>query len=407
MLDPPLKGSNDNNNDNNNSNNDKGGGSITGKGGTNIGSNSSDGGGDLSGVRWRVLRVARKIDSERRLVLLRGYARAGDGRLHPVQIRAMVDTGAQTEIISPDLARRLGGKVTEGRFGVAVEAFGRETPLTQQARDIELRLPGTNPRSLLAQDFLARWDFIVSPHSLSADYDILLGTRFIRRFRLSLTFHEPCVIRLTADNGSETMLTEETEERVDHYEQEQMEQAPLTLNGASVVYAQEPATPRPPTQSQRRAMRRDWRESEEWRMQQAARAVQDPTTRDSVMSMEDLEQLWATSKPGSVKIFMIQARGWVETPSGAAAAKDSGSSQPSVQVAAVGVEEEAADGSLLPLEERGRADAIVQELQKTFADVFPEELPAGVPPARGSEPFRIDLKEDTRPFGRYGPRMTE
>ena len=69
---------------------------------------------------------------------------------------------------------------------MAVEAFGRETPLTQQARNIELRLPGTNPRSLLAQDFLARWDFIVSPLSLSADYDILLGTRFIRRFRLSL-----------------------------------------------------------------------------------------------------------------------------------------------------------------------------------------------------------------------------
>ena len=107
----------------------------------------------LSGVRWRVLRLGRRIDSERRLVVLRGYARAEDGRLHPVQIRAMIDSGAQTEIMSPDLARRLGGKITEGRFGVAVEAFGRETPLTQQARDIELRLPGTNPRSLLAQDF--------------------------------------------------------------------------------------------------------------------------------------------------------------------------------------------------------------------------------------------------------------
>ena len=39
--------------------------------------------------------------------------------------------------------------------------------------------------------------------------------------------------------------------------------------------------------------------------------------------------------------------------------------------------------------------------------MFPEELPAGVPPARDSEPFRIELKEGTRPFGRYGPRMTE
>ena len=160
-LDPPLKGSSNNNNNNdnnkksNNSSSDGDSGNSDSKGGTNIGSDSSGGGGDLSGVRWRVLGVARKIDSERRLVILRGYARAAeDGKLHPVQIRAMVDTGAQTEIISPDLARRLGGKITEGRFGVAVEAFGRETPLTQQARNIELRLPGTNPRSLLAQDFL-------------------------------------------------------------------------------------------------------------------------------------------------------------------------------------------------------------------------------------------------------------
>jgi hypothetical protein len=142
-------------------------------------------------------------------------------------------------------------------------------------------------------------------------------------------------------------------------------------------------------------------------MQQAAAAAQDPATRDSVMSMEELEHLWATSKPGSVKIFMIQARGLVEPSSGEQAAKDSGSGQPPVRVSAVGVEEPAADGSLLPLEERGRAEKIVQELQKGFADVFPEELPAGVPPARDSEPFRIELKEGTRPFGRYGPRMTE
>ena len=142
-------------------------------------------------------------------------------------------------------------------------------------------------------------------------------------------------------------------------------------------------------------------------MQQAAAAARDPATRDSVMAMDELEHLWATSKPGSVKIFLIQARGLVETSSGQRATKDSGSSQSPVRVAAVGVEDKAADGSLLPPEERGRAEEIVAELQKGFADVFPEELPAGVPPARDSEPFRIELKEGTRPFGRYGPRMTE
>ena len=405
-LDPPLKGNSLNNNNNNDSNiHDKGGGGNDGSNTnidiTNSSNGNNDGGGDLSGVRWRVGRVVRKIDSERRLVILRGYARAENGRLHPVQIRAMIDSGAQTEFISPDLARRLGGKITEGQFGVAVEAFGGETALTQQARDIELRLPGTNPRSLLAQDFLTHWDFIVSPHSLSSDYDLLLGTRFIRRFRLNLTFHEPCVIRLTAENGSETMITEELEE---HIEQER-ESPSRQVNGAAILQqVQKSATIRPPTQSQRRAIRRDWRESEEWRMQQAARAAQDPTTRDSIMTMKELEDLWSKSKPGSVKIFMIQSGGWVEKQT---ATKDNGSSQSPIRVSAVGVDDKDSDGSLLPPEERERAANIVQGLQKEFIDVFPDELPAGVPPSRDSQPFNIHLKEGTRPFGRYGPRMTE
>ena len=186
----------------------------------------------LSGVRWQVMKLAQQADSSRRLVILHGYARAEHNRLLPVQIRAMIDSGAQTEIMSADLARRLGGRITEGRFGVAVEAFGHETPLTQQARNIELRLPGTDPRSLLAQDFLTQWDFIVAPHSaLSGDYDLLLGTRFVRRFRLNLTFHEPCEIRLTADDGRETKLTEETDERV----QEKVTVSSVRLRGGAAA----------------------------------------------------------------------------------------------------------------------------------------------------------------------------
>ena len=60
----------------------------------------------LAGVRWRVCPV-RKISQDRRLVILRGYARA-EGRLQRVEIRAMLDTGAQGEFMSPSLARRLG-----------------------------------------------------------------------------------------------------------------------------------------------------------------------------------------------------------------------------------------------------------------------------------------------------------
>ncbi len=433
-LDPPLKGIDSNSSSktsNNDDDNDRGGSSSSSSTGSNTSADtytsssddSENSPGPLSGVRWRVLRVARKINAERRLVILRGYARAADGRLHPHQIRAMIDSGAQTEIISPDLARRLGGKITEGRFGVAVEAFGGETPLTQQARNIELRLPGTNPYSLLAQDFLTRWDFIVSPHSLSADYDILLGTRFIRRFRLGLTFHEPCVIRLTADDGSETMLTEEQEEHDEHEEQEEQEKQ--SQEAGSLIASVAEQAPSQSKQAERREFMRDWHASEEWRVQQAVRAAKDPSMRDMVMSMKELEELWRTSAAGAVKIFLIQARGWVDdssthshvelSPCQSQKHRTSSLHTPSESPAttataattAAAANSESQDGSLLPPQERAQAERVVQQLAKEYADVFPEELPAGVPPDRGGEPFKIDLKEGTRPFGRYGPRMTE
>jgi len=94
-----------------------------------------------TGRHWRSATTRRKVAPDRRLVLLRGYARA-HGRLQRVELRAMLDTGAQGEFISPSLAKRLGATVEHGRFGVAVEAFGRETPLTQRVRRVELALPG-------------------------------------------------------------------------------------------------------------------------------------------------------------------------------------------------------------------------------------------------------------------------
>ena len=359
-----------------------------------------------AGVRWRVAQVGRKLDAQRRLVIFRGYARADNGRLQAQQIRAMLDSGAQAEIISPALVERLGGTITEGRFGVAVEAFGRETPLTQQARGIHLQLPGTNPRSLLAQDFTATWDFIVAPHPLSDHYDMLLGVQFMRRFQLTLSFQKPCSVRLTAVDGRETMVPEEEDaEAEEHIEAEAEEAAAAAVSvGPVKSSSQRERWMKPFTHTQRRAMRREWRDGEEWRLQQAARAASDPSVSSLVMGMEELERLWATSAPGSVKVFAIQARGFVEAADARSEVKQDG-----VQVGAVATDgqQQAEDGSHLPPNERPRAERMVSELQREFGDVFPDELPSGVPPARGSEPFRIDLKEGTKPFGRYGPRMTE
>ena len=273
----------------------------------------------LTGVRWRVCPV-RQMGAGRRLVILRGYARA-DGRLHKVAIRAMLDTGAQGEFMTPALAKRLGAEVETGKFGVAVEAFGRASPLTRRVRGVELSLPGAHPGSLLAQDFVARWDFIVSPSALSRDYDLLLGTHFLRRFRLGLTFHEPGGIRLTAADGRTTQMQEQQQQP----QEEQIEQEAEPDEGWRVQTLADPrasahAAPRPLTQAQRRAFRRELRDGEEARLELALRAARECP--DLVMSTDELERLWRTSKPGSVTIYTLLASDGQDTstaPAGSAA----------------------------------------------------------------------------------------
>ncbi len=379
QLASPLKGDNSS---------DSGGGGPKDKGGGRRAEKPQS----LAGVRWRVCPV-RKVAPDRRLVLLRGYARA-HGRLQRVELRAMLDTGAQGEFISPSLAKRLGATVEHGRFGVAVEAFGRETPLTQRVRRVELALPGQHPDSLLSQDFVTRWDFTISPGSLSADYDLLLGTRFIRHFRLHLMFNEPCTIRLTADDGRVTHVQEEPQQeqrRDEHIEQEPPRVAALQR-----------ATQKPLPQSQRRAILREWRGRDEWGAEQARRAAAERP--DLVMSTEELEQLWQSAPAGTVKVFTLLAQGFSDADDGGAVALNRLAHGKESSWTAAAAED---DGSLLPPEEREQAARLVRQLtEREFAGVFPSELPAGLPPTRGTTPFRIELKPGTQPFGRYGPRMT-
>jgi len=110
------------------------------------------------------LSAMRKIDKDTRLLLLRGYIRsAQSGKLERVEVRVMVDTGAQADFISPALVEKLGGKIEHGRFGVALEAFGAETPLMRMLRAATLCLPGVHTGSLLAHDFGAERYFILAP----------------------------------------------------------------------------------------------------------------------------------------------------------------------------------------------------------------------------------------------------
>ena len=55
--------------------------------------------------------------------------------------------------------------------------------------------------------------------------------------------------------------------------------------------------------------------------------------------------------------------------------------------------------------ERERAQASLSVLAKEFTDVFPAKL-TKLPPHRGTEPFKIELKPGAEPKGSYGARMT-
>lgn len=56
--------------------------------------------------------------------------------------------------------------------------------------------------------------------------------------------------------------------------------------------------------------------------------------------------------------------------------------------------------------ERLQAMGALDELMCRYEDVFPPVLPAGIPPDRGTEAFRIDTTPGAVPTGRYGARMS-
>jgi len=57
--------------------------------------------------------------------------------------------------------------------------------------------------------------------------------------------------------------------------------------------------------------------------------------------------------------------------------------------------------------EESKIEAAKKRILTEFKDCCPAELPPGLPPERGVKPFKIDIKPDTIPFGRYGHRQTQ
>ena len=307
------------------------------------------------------------------------------------------------------------------------QAFGRQSPLTQRVRNVELMLPGEHPGSLLAQDFVARWNFIVSPTPLSDQYDVLLGMPFLRRFKLGLQLEVGRrSLTLTAADGLTSRMTEQHSIDSDERKQgqsrqerqrQQHEERAAALDCWEVRAVRcHSAKPRPRqlTHSEQRAWRRDLREDEEARMQLARDAA--AALPDLVMSTDELEQLWRTSSPGSVKLFTLfmtgqqqqQQQQQPQSVSSPSTAETVG-----VNRLAFGKQEaqqapaDGDDGSLLPPEERGRERAHRAQLQQRSSRACSRRScpPAYHPPWCRAIPHRAEARYE--PFGRYGPRMTE
>ena len=92
------------------------------------------------------------------------------------QITVLIDCGATGQFVSPQAAERLGLPLTDGRFGRAIEAFGKETLLTQCAKQVELQFIGLQEASDSRTSIGSIADFTVAPlHG----FDFLLGMSYL------------------------------------------------------------------------------------------------------------------------------------------------------------------------------------------------------------------------------------
>ena len=250
---------------------------------------------------------ARKIQQQW-LLILRGYARAPgpQGTLQPVEIRALLDSGAEGDFMSPSLATKLGGQLEEGKFGFALGVFGEERPISKQARDLHIELRGAQAGSGLGQDFRTQHTVLVSPTELGTMYNMLLGAPFLEKHHAALGYGKRAGIELTAQDGTTTSFP--VEARCDGEEEEQIESEDEEAEHWSAQERQEVARRkvhairRPLSGSRKRELRREqrWWIEEGQRMAKLARA-QRP---DLVMTTDELEACWSSSAPNAVNIFL-------------------------------------------------------------------------------------------------------
>ena len=376
------------------------------------------------GVTFRIARAG-KQQKGRRLLILRGFARAEGGSLKSFAVRAMLDSGAEGNFIAPSLARKIGARITTGNFGVAVEAFGGETKIEGEIPEMHVTFRGAQPHSGLSQEFTARISTLIAPRELDHAYELLLGEPFLEQFGAQLRYGAQGCIQLTAADGTTTSFARDGGSDGAAADGDGAQTAGVATAGvaAAGVAAAAPQKKReywikPETGAQRRERQRERARFAEEDAKQAERAARERP--DLVMTAEELEELMRTAAAGTVVVTPILPCGWKKaragvktariritqiTARGAAAAKET---ERAAAAAGSTTEKEEDRQGQLPPEEHARAEAMRARLEKDFPTVFTKELPplSELPQADGPG-VEIRLKESAQPTGRYGPRMTQ
>ena len=335
------------------------------------------------GIKLRICPGARKISPTQRLFILRGYARAThgarEGKLRSVEIRAMLDTGSEGDFMSPSLAIKLGARIATGRFGIAVGVFGEEKPIEKKVQDVDLEFRGIQQSSGLAHTFSANKDILIAPHELSSTYDMILGQPFMERYGAQLGYGSRARLELTSLSGATTTFPRgdvdgapHEEEKKDGKEEEcrRNEEEKRAVEQPMVwgLRACPMRRPKPLTGAKRREILQDWNRDAEERAELGKKAREECP--QLVMTTEELEEIFRTSAPGTVRVTPIVCNGFVEDEeelgerihvSRVARKEGKAEEKPVARVAKRGD---------LPDGEHERAQKLIEKLRAEHPDVF-------------------------------------
>ena len=357
-------------------------------------------------VHFKLFGVGRKHRGER-VVILRGYVAPVDDteKWRCIKVRAMVDSGAEGDFISPSLMARVGARAEEGRFGTVIEAFGKETPITQRARDIAITLPGQHATTEAKAEARYQGELLVAPHELSTEYEIILGQPFFNKLNALWQFGDRRWLQVTGSGGAPVQFRPPD----DHEPEESKDLLARAVGRRSALESRITASvallnamARGGKQDGMQAVIDD-AEAEKARRTEAHRqrttlaeraAVERPQL---VMSLEEWEEMARREEVAKVTLIWGRADPKRIASVGMAPSAPGPASE----------EKEAAIGGELPAAERAEAAQRTARIVKEFSDVFPDKLPhIDHISAAVNGGVQIKVADGTQPIGRYGPRMT-